>query len=238
MKTMKMGVALMAIGLAATPAMAGLTAVLSNGHGSAFGSPIGGVGGYYTATLSGTLGGSPTFTYPTSFRTFCTEAQPFHPGTTYNATIDTQVLNHGPKTLQAWTKNLYANFAEDIGMVGWNSIGTNGNKNRAIQALIWDYQGSFGAAGYQGVVYGLLTATEKTLYNNFHAFNINAANANAHAANVRALNLWSGTPYTGGDIQTQLILTTPLQTQIPAPQASALVLVGFGLLTGIRRRLA
>lgn len=238
MKTMKVGIALVLMGLAAAPAMASLTAVLSNGHGSAFGSPIHGIGGYYTATLSGTLSGTPTFTYPTSFRTFCTENKPFSPGTTYNATIDSQVLNQGPKTLQAWTKNLYANFAENIGLVGWSSIGDNGNKNRAIQALIWDYQGSFGSPGYQGVLYGLLTAAEKTLYNNFHAFNINVTNANAHAANVMALNLWSGTPYTGGDVQTQLILTTPMQTQVPAPQASALVLVGFGLLNSLRRRLA
>lgn len=238
MRMMKIGLAMMAIGLAASPTMASLSAVLGNGHGSAFGSPIGGIGGYYNVTLTGTLTPTPTFTFPTSFRSFCVENRPFSPGTTYVATIDSQVLNQGPKTIQAWTRNLYANFAENIGMVGWGAVGEVAGNNRAMQALFWDYQGSFGAAGYQGVAYGLLSTAEKLIYNNFHAFNINATNANAHAANVMALNIWSGTAYSGGDAQTQLILTTPMQTQVPAPEASALVLIGFGLVSGLKRRFA
>ncbi len=229
MKTSRVLLGLAVLCAAALPASADLTAVLGNGHGSMFGGAIHGIGGYYQATLSGTFTGT-GFTIPMSFRTFCVESKYFHPNTTYTATIADEVLDFGPKTVVAATKNLYALYVDGDATLGWSVVGNNGSKNRVMQALLWDYQQVFGGAS---VAYNLLNSTEKALYAEWNTYN--STHASANAANVKVMNLW-GT--NGADIQSQLIMTTPLGSIVPAPGAALLAVIGLGFVNTIKRRLA
>lgn len=154
-------------GMAVSPALAGMTAHLSAGHGDPF--PIG-QGGYYTVYRTGDMAAWNAAGLSADFRTFCVEQRVFYDGTQYNVTIDDQVLQLGPKPIQTFTKTLYANYILAPGStIGQNTIGESGFSNRAFQALIWDSQGTIsGTAGQFGGghanAYAWLTGPEKLLY--------------------------------------------------------------------------
>ena len=228
-------VTLAALSLFAMPTMAGLTASLSGGHGDNF--PIG-QGGYYWVYRSGDMSAWNAFGLTSDFHTFCVEQRVFSPGTTYNVTIDDQVLQQGPKPIQPFTKSIYANYvlAPDSA-IGQNTIGDDPHMNRALQALIWDSQGTItGVAGQIGGTYAnnafaWLTSDEQSAYGAFNAF----VQSDLRASDlwmVKALNLWTGDPYTGGDNQSQLCLV------VPAPVAALLGVIGLGLVGSIKRRMS
>lgn len=210
-------------------AHAGMTAKLSSGFNR---------GGAFSVTRSGDMAEWANKGIMDDFRSFCVEDVTFRPGTWYDVTIEDRVYNGavGLNTLEDMTKNLFAMYHYDYGIVGKSSIGNSNDKNRAMQAIFWDLeQVHSGASGsLYSVNYNKLGSTSKTYYDDFVTFAQN--NTHAGADNVLVMNLWKNQ----NDAQSQLVVgdfgVPP--TPIPAPGSVLLGAMGLGLVNYMKRRLA
>jgi hypothetical protein len=228
--------------LLASPALADIISVkfLSTGEITPFDAPIGGWGGAFTANL--TVNG-----VTTQIQTFCVEDQYMNLGVEYTGTIDPNGIMGATATqLDPSVRKLYANYLGNVGDMGWQNIqsqttGTVDQWNRAMQALIWDYQKTFTPAQlaqHNGAtsVFDFLTTAEQGYYTTLKDEN---TSSNTDGSFVQTLNVWDGPPYTGVDKQSQLILVPGIGSpSVPVPAAIVLGSLGLGLVAWYRKRRA
>ncbi len=236
MKRLIMAVGTMALlGLLASPAVAALTAnlgpntsSLNNGIGSGTQG-----GGSFGVSLSGAVqhlafGPSEGQTWNAGAytdvpwgRTFCVENVTFTPGVTYNATVDSSILNGGVGqivTLTTGTRVAFANY-----VAGNVDPGLDIAKNQGMQAYFWDQQHVLSDGDDWKAV---LTGTALSFYQTLETLT-----ATGDEYKVAVLNLWGGAVYQS-DKQSHLTMI------VPAPAAAGLVFVGLGLIGWLRRRFA
>lgn len=210
-----MTIVILASAATAYAGMVGFDARLTGGYGN---------GGAFNVELAaeenavpsclrfGDVGGNKT--------TFCVESVTFTTNVWYEASVDSTILNGGQNAvlnLTSTTRNLFAQYA--MGSLDTH-VGTNTDRNRALQWIFWNEQAP-------DLVFTL--TTNQTDERDYILANYNTDNG--WASHVKVLNLWTQpTTYTG-DKQSHLVVC------IPAPAAALLGLLGLGAAGWVKRRI-
>ncbi len=225
------------------PALAGYTVTLTNSSN--------GDGGYYDATLIKD-GGTPE-----NFKTFCLENnEVFVPGKSYNATIDTTIMNSGTDkdtstatdySLNEVSKKLYAAYLDGRldGIANIDNSPT-GSTFSLLQKTFWAIESKTvpssvlnmnKSSSYVYTYSNDLVTISRTKTTLISAV-LNSAYANIADGlsfdNVVVMNLWTAT---GAPQQSQLYMLPESPTpSVPAPSAVILSGLGTGLVAIARRR--
>ncbi|MBN2843936.1 MAG: hypothetical protein JXM68_12655 [Sedimentisphaerales bacterium] len=227
----------------AVPAMAGYTVSLVNSSN--------GDGGYYDATMIKD-GGTPE-----TFKTFCLENnEVFIPEKSYNATIDTTIMNSGTDkdvstgtdySLNEVSKKLYAAYLDGkLDSIANIDNSTSGSTYSVLQQTFWAIESKTVPSSIinmnqsSSFVYTYsndlvtISRTKTTLISAV----LNSTYANIADGldydNVVVVNLWTAT---GAPQQSQLYMLPESPTpNVPAPASVILSGLGTGLVAMIRRR--